>query len=83
MWHKAAGERAKVPCAHCGQLIHASAPACPQCDAEVKQPRDVGFLGQPKALPADLRSLPYRLVAVKRCPVCASRLRGRIPLWPR
>jgi hypothetical protein len=71
------GERAKVPCAHCGEPIHASAPACPFCHAPVKEPRDVGLLGQPKDRPADLRSLPYRLVAVKRCPVCATRLGRR------
>jgi Zn finger protein HypA/HybF involved in hydrogenase expression len=74
---EARGERAKVPCVNCGEPLHASALACPSCHAPVKEPRDVGLLGQPKARPADPRSLPYRLVAVKRCPVCASRLERR------
>jgi hypothetical protein len=71
------GERAKVACLQCSQMIHASALACPHCNAPVKEPRDVGVLGQPKAVLADMRSLPYRLVAVKRCPVCATRLKRR------
>jgi Double zinc ribbon len=71
------GERVKRPCVNCGQPIHASAPTCPHCHAPVKDPRDVGLLGQPKDRLADPRSLPYRLVAVKRCPVCANRLDRR------
>jgi hypothetical protein len=67
------GERAKIPCIHCVQPIHASALACPHCHAPVKEPRDVGLLGQPNDRPADLLTLPFRLVAVKRCPVCATR----------
>jgi Zn finger protein HypA/HybF involved in hydrogenase expression len=70
-------ERAKVPCANCGEPIHPSAPACPYCTAPIKGPRDVGLLGQPKGRAADPRSLPYRLVAVKRCPACATRLGRR------
>jgi hypothetical protein len=70
-------EREKVPCVHCGQPIHASALACPSCHAPVKEPKAVGLLGQPKDQPADVASHPYRLVAVKRCPVCATRLDGR------
>lgn len=70
-------QRSQVPCIQCGQPLHASAPTCPHCHAAVKEPRDVGLLGQPKARPADLRSLPYRLVAVKRCPACATRLQRR------
>ena len=71
------GERAKVPCVNCGQPIHASAPCCPHCHVPLKEPREVGLLGQPTDRPADPRSLPYRLVAVKRCPVCATRLDRR------
>jgi hypothetical protein len=74
---EAPGDRTKVPCGHCGELIHASAPTCPHCHTPVKEPRDLGLLGQPKARPADLRSLPYRLVAVKRCPACATRFDRR------
>jgi hypothetical protein len=67
-------EVATVPCVNCGEPIHASASACPLCHAPVKEPRDVGLLGRLKDRPADPRSLPYRLVAVKRCPACATRL---------
>jgi Zn finger protein HypA/HybF involved in hydrogenase expression len=74
---EARGERARVPCVHCGQPIHASALACPHCHAPIKEPRDVGLLGQPKDRVADVRTLPFRLVAVKRCPVCATRLERR------
>jgi hypothetical protein len=74
---KSGGETAKVPCVHCGEPIHASAPTCPHCHASLKEPRDVGLLGQPKDRPADLRSLSFQLVAVKRCPVCATRLDRR------
>jgi hypothetical protein len=71
------GERAKVPCVNCGQPIHASAPSCPHCHAPIKEPRDIGLLGQPTDRLANPRSLPYRLVAVKRCPICATRLERR------
>jgi hypothetical protein len=74
---EARGERAMVPCASCGEPTLASAPTCPHCHAPAKEPRDVGLLGQPKDRPADPRSLPYRLVAVKRCPACATRLGRR------
>ena len=74
---EARGERAKVPCIHCGQLIHGSTPACPHCNAPVKEPRQVGLLGQARDGPADIPSLPYRLVSVKRCPACATRLDRR------
>ena len=36
-----------------------------------------GSWAGPRRRPADLASLPYRLVAVKRCPVCATRLGRR------
>ncbi len=71
------GEKAKVPCVNCGQSIHPSALNCLHCNAPVKEPRDIGLLGQPKDAPAHIATLPYRLVAVKRCPVCASRLERR------
>jgi hypothetical protein len=70
-------ESAKVPCVHRGQPIPASAPTCPHCHAPIKDPRDVGLLGQPKDRRADPRWLPFRLAAVKRFPVCANRLDRR------
>jgi Double zinc ribbon len=71
------GDRTKVACIHCGQLIHPSALACPSCKSPVKEPREVGLLGGSKDTPAKVTSLPYRLVAVKRCPVCATRFDRR------
>ena len=67
-------ERVKVPCARCGALIHPSALACPSCKTPVEEPRGIGWLGRPTETPADVGSLPYQLVALKRCPVCAGRL---------
>ena len=52
-------------------------PDLPILPAPVQEPRDVGLLGQPRARPSDPRSLPFRLVAVKRCPLCATRLEHR------
>jgi len=71
------GEPAKVPCARCGGLIHASALSCPSCKSPVEEPRAIGLLGRPKDTPAKVASLPYRLVAVKRCPACATRFERR------
>src|SRR4051812_16753526 len=70
-------EATKVPCAHCEQMISASATACPHCRAPVKEPRAVGLLGGTKAAPADPTAHPYRLIAARRCPVCATRLPRR------
>ena len=74
---EAIGDQAKVPCAHCGNPIHPSALACPSCRSRVLEPRAVGLLGWPKATPADIAAQPYQLVAVKRCPVCATRFGHR------
>jgi hypothetical protein len=71
------GERTKVPCAYCGQIINASALACPFCKSSVEEPRAIGLLGRPKETPANVATLPYRLVAVRRCPVCADRFGRR------
>jgi Double zinc ribbon len=77
---EARAEATQVACSTCGRLIHAGAMSCPHCRAEVPAPRAVGLLGQAKARPADPASHPYRLVAVKRCPVCATRLDRRAVL---
>jgi hypothetical protein len=70
-------ETTKVSCMNCGQRIYASAAACPHCKAPNQEPRAIGLLGGTKSVLADPTSHPYRLVAVKRCPVCATRLRKR------
>jgi Double zinc ribbon len=71
------GDRTKVACVHCGRSIHASALACPSCKARVEEPRAIGVLGRPKDTPANIASLPFQLVALKRCPVCATRFDRR------
>ena len=73
----ARGERLKVPCARCGTLIHASALVCPSCQNPGAKPRAVGLLGRPRTGPANRDTLPFDLVAVKRCPACATRLSQR------
>jgi hypothetical protein len=71
-------ERAKkVPCSNCGQLIYSSATECPHCRAANKEPAAVGLLGGTKDVLADPATHPYRLLAVRRCPVCATRLKPR------
>ncbi len=74
---EAVGEAARVPCANCGEPIHAAATACPFCKAPNKEPRAVGVLGRTLSRPADPSRHSYRLVSVKRCPVCASRFERR------
>ncbi len=74
---EARGDRLMVPCVQCNQPIHASAVACPHCAHRAESPRAVGLLGRPKAAAADPATLPYDLVAVKRCPTCATRFSRR------
>ena len=70
-------EATKVACTHCREPIYASAMVCPHCRGTNPSPRGVGLLGGTKEVPADLATHPYRLLAVKRCPTCASRLGQR------
>ena len=67
-----------VSCATCQTQIYASAPKCYQCETENKQARQVGVLGQAtQKLVTDLKTHKLRLVAKKRCPVCANRLKDK------
>lgn len=71
-------EAMRVPCASCGERIYATAPRCPSCGTDVASPRAVGVFGQPRKAPAgDLEEHRALLVARKRCPNCATRLRER------
>lgn len=74
---EARAEASKVVCHRCGGMISPCALACPICQAGVEAPRAVGLLGQVRKVPADPAKLPLDLVAVKRCPLCASRLKER------
>jgi len=76
-WMESRGEAGKVRCGSCGAPIHASAPSCPACHAPAKEPREVGPLGQALDRPAEIARLPFRLVAAKRCPACATRFGRR------
>jgi hypothetical protein len=71
-------QRARVPCAQCSEPVHPSAPRCARCGSVRAEPRAVGVFGQPKDSPAPApEQHRFELVARKRCPCCAERLRER------
>jgi hypothetical protein len=71
-------ERAKLPCAGCGTPLRPHAVGCHACGRELDAPRAVGVFGQPRERAApDRASHAFDLVARKRCPRCAGRLRER------
>lgn len=82
-WQKAAHareERMRVACAACGNPIYRCAIACSVCGVENRQACAVNWLGLPKPdLPADPASHALRLIAVRRCPSCATRLKQKNP----
>jgi hypothetical protein len=83
LWQKAAHqreERLRVPCTPCGNPTYRCAIACPACGIDNGQPCAVNWLGLPKLdRPADLRHHALHLIAVRRCPSCASRLKQKRP----
>lgn len=71
-------ERSKIPCTHCGEPTHPSAFACPSCGGANAQPVQVGWFGEPRALPVtDPADHRIRLISRRRCPVCVTRLTQR------
>jgi len=75
---RAREQRSKVPCAGCATPLLPHATRCHACERDVEAPRAVGVFGQPVDAPAeDLVRHRFALIARKRCPVCASRLRKR------
>ena len=70
-------DRSLVPCPSCKEPIHGSASYCPACLAEIAEPRRVTLLGTAGTKPARESDHAFRLVAVKRCPVCATRFPRR------
>lgn len=71
-------QRTLRPCASCATMIHPSAPACPRCRLPQEQPRVVGLFGQAKdRLVTDMTEHRLQLLARKRCPACATRLKVR------
>ena len=82
-WQKAAQrreERLRVPCVSCGNPIYRCAIACPACGAPNVQACSVNWLGHPKLdRPADPGHHALHLIAVRRCPSCATRLKHSSP----
>lgn len=75
---QASEDARRAACATCGHSVYACAVACPNCRTPRASPRSVGFLGTATGRAArDLANHPYRLVAKKRCPVCAERFADR------
>jgi uncharacterized protein with PIN domain len=71
-------QRSKIPCATCRTPLFPHATRCHACGTPLAAPRAVGVFGTPKAaLAPDLRQHRFELVARKRCPTCATRLRKR------
>jgi hypothetical protein len=83
LWQKAAHareERLRVPCGSCGNPIYRCAIACPACGAANGQACAVNWLGLPKLdHPADPAVHALRLIGVRRCPSCATRLKQKRP----
>lgn len=66
------------PCAHCGQPVLPTAPACSRCRQPQAQVQQVGVFGQPTGvLAADMAAHRLALVGRRRCPACATRLPER------
>ncbi|MCK6446042.1 MAG: hypothetical protein L6Q99_06575 [Planctomycetes bacterium] len=71
-------EESKVACARCATKILPHATLCHACRTPLEAPRKVGVFGTPKAEAApDVALHRFELVARKRCPDCASRLKKR------
>jgi hypothetical protein len=83
LWQKAAErreERLRVACASCAAPIYQCAIACGACGGPNRQVCSVNWLGQPKlGLPADPAHHTLQLIAVRRCPYCATRLKQSRP----
>lgn len=76
-------KRSKIPCANCSTPLFPHATKCHACGNPLAAPRAVGVFGTPKAHPApDLERHRFELIARKRCPVCATRLKQRAVRQP-
>jgi hypothetical protein len=70
--------RMYVPCTNCATSTHPSAPFCPACNLAREEVRQVGLFGQARdALVSEPTAHRLQLMARKRCPCCASRLREK------
>jgi hypothetical protein len=68
----------RIPCAQCSSPVLPHATQCHVCSVPLRTPRGVSAFGTPKSTPADDPARHrFDLIARKRCPVCASRLKQR------
>ncbi len=71
-------ERNKVNCANCKELNFPTAPSCYNCGHKNEQIVQVGFFGQPTERPVtDKTAHRIQLIAHKRCPTCATKLKQK------
>lgn len=67
-----------VACPMCATMLHPSAPFCPHCKVAREQISNIGLFGQAKQeLITDKGTHRTQLLARKRCPTCATRLKAR------
>ncbi len=66
-------EASKRPCASCGELVYRCATNCQRCHGEQADVCDVNWIGGAIDRPAHPRDHRFRLVAIGRCPKCATR----------
>jgi Zn finger protein HypA/HybF involved in hydrogenase expression len=73
-------EAGQAHCAKCGVAMYRSAMGCPSCHASNPRVHRLTWLGTTGREPVlDLDSHPILLATKKRCPRCATRLRGFTP----
>ena len=77
-WAERREQRSKILCSACSTPVFPHATRCHACRTEIANPRGVSVFGTPKDGPApDLVRHRFDLIARKRCPECATRLRQR------
>jgi Zn finger protein HypA/HybF involved in hydrogenase expression len=77
-WVRRREERRKQPCERCAAPVYPHALRCPLCRHPQAAPRAVGVFGQPRAHACeDRQAQVWQLLARKRCPDCAARLKER------
>lgn len=73
----------KIPCAKCETPVFPHATRCHACGTPLAAPRGVSVFGTPKDTPTpDVARHRFDLIARKRCPVCATRLKERAVRQP-
>lgn len=76
-------QRSKIPCTKCSTPVFPHATKCHSCGTPLAAPRGVSTFGTPRSDPApDPARHRFDLIARKRCPVCATRLKQRAVRQP-